>query len=81
MVKLSLLTAVAFTFLAGGVAIAKEKAKVEPREKKICLVTKKTSSRIPAKKDCRTQAEWDAVGGQESLDDAEGRLRGMSRGN
>lgn len=81
MVKFSLLTAVAITFLAGGVAVAKEKVDGAPKEKKICKVTKKTSSRIPARKDCRTQAEWDAAGGQESLDDAEGRLRGMSRGN
>ncbi len=81
MVKFSLLVAFAFTSLAGGVAVAKEKVKDEPREKKICKTTKTTSSRIATKRDCRTQAEWDAAGGQESLDDAEGRLRGMSRGN
>lgn len=79
--KSSLLAAVAIALMTGGAAVAKEKAKDEPREKKICKVSKTTSSRIAKKRDCRTQAEWDAAGGQESLDDAEGRLRGMSRGN
>lgn len=81
MVKLSLLAAFAFTFMAGQVAVAKEKAKDGPAEKKICKVTKTTSSRIPAKRVCRTAAEWAQASNQEDLDDAAGKLRGMGRGN
>lgn len=79
--KLSLLAAVAVILLAGGVAVAKEKANDAPREKKICKATKTSSSRIPAKKVCRTEAEWAQKSSQEDLDDAEARLRGMARGN
>ncbi|HYI40905.1 MAG TPA: hypothetical protein VE053_11365 [Allosphingosinicella sp.] len=77
--KLSLLAVIAFTFLAGGAAVAKEKASEAPKEKKICKTTRTTSSRIPAKKVCKTEAEW--AQNQEDLDDAESRLRGMTRGN
>lgn len=79
--KLSLLAAVAVISLAGGVAVAKEKANDSPQEKKICKTTKTSSSRIPAKKVCRTEAEWAQKSSQEDLDDAEARLRGMARGN
>ncbi len=79
--KLCLHAAVAVTLLVGGAAVAKEKAKDAPQEKKICKATKTTSSRIAAKRVCRTQAEWAQMSNQEDLDDAEGRLRGMSRGN
>lgn len=79
--KLSLLAAVAVTLLAGGVAVAEEKPAKAPKEKKICKVTKTSSSRIAAKKVCRTAAEWAQAPSQEDLDDAEARLRGMSRGN
>lgn len=79
--KLSLLVAFAFTFMAGQVAVAKEKAKDAPGEKKICKVTKTTGSRIAAKRVCRTAAEWAQASNQEDLDDAAGKLRGMGRGN
>lgn len=79
--KSNLLAAVAATLLAGGVAVAKEKPQEAPKEKKICKATKTTSSRIPAKKVCRTAAEWAQASSQEDLDAAEGRLRGMTRGN
>jgi hypothetical protein len=79
--KLSLLAALAFIFLAGGAASAGEKGKGEPREKKICKTMKTSSSRIPAKKVCKTEAEWARASSQEELDDAESRLRGMTRGN
>ena len=79
--KLSLLAAIAVTFMAGQAAVAGEKAKDAPKEKKICKVTKTTSSRIAAKRVCKTQAEWAQGSNQEELDDAEARIRGMSRGN
>jgi len=81
MSKLSLLAVVAVTVLAGGAALAKEKAQEAPKEKKICKVTKTSSSRIASKKVCRTAAEWAQQSNQEDLEDAEGRLRGMTRGN
>ena len=77
----SLLAAVAVTLLAGGVAVAKEKAKDAPKEKKICKATTTTSSRIPDKKVCKTAAEWAQGPSQEELDDAEAKIRGMTRGN
>jgi len=79
--KLSLVAAFAVTLMAGGAAVAKEKAAEAPKEKKICKATKTTSSRIPAKKVCRTEAEWAQRSSQEDLDDAEARLRGITRGN
>ena len=82
--KFTALAAVAATLLAGGAAVAKEKPAGTPKaakEKKICKGQSTSYSRIPQKKVCRTQAEWDSLGNQEDLDDAEGRLRGMSRGN
>ncbi|HEX8526588.1 hypothetical protein [Allosphingosinicella sp.] len=81
MVKLSLLAAFAVAFLAGGAAVAKEKAAGAPKEKKICKATKTTSSRIPAKRVCKTEAEWAQGAGQEELDDAAARLRGIGRQN
>ena len=80
MPRLSLLAAAA-ALLAGGVAVAEEKPQKAPKEKKICKTTTTTSSRIPAKRVCRTAAEWAQRSNQEELDDAEARLRGMSRGN
>lgn len=79
--KLSLLAAAAVTMLAGGIAVSKEKAEEAPKQKKICKVTKTTSSRIAAKRVCRTAAEWAQASNQEDLDDAEARLRAMSRSN
>lgn len=74
--KLNLLAAVAAISLAGGTAIAEEKPVKAPKEKKICKSDRMSTSRI-AKKICRTQAEWDGRSGQESLDDAAAKLRGM----
>ncbi|HET9637995.1 MAG TPA: hypothetical protein VFP12_02195 [Allosphingosinicella sp.] len=79
--KPNLLAAFAATLLIGGVGVAKEKAKDAPKEKKICKATTTTSSRIPAKKVCKTAAEWAQGPSQEDLDDAEAKIRGMSRGN
>lgn len=79
--KSSLLAAFAVTLLAGGGAVAKEKPADAPKEKKICKSVKTSSSRIPAKKICKTEAEWAQASSQEELDDAAGRLRGMTRGN
>jgi hypothetical protein len=79
--KLSLLAAFAVAFFAGGVAIAKEKAAEAPKEKKICKAMKTTSSRIAAKRVCKTQAEWAQGPSQEELDDAAARLRGAGRQN
>lgn len=81
MVKLSLLAACAFIFVAGQAAVAKEKVRDAPAEKKICKVTKTTSSRIAAKRICRTAAQWAQASNQEDLDDAAAKLRGISRGN
>ena len=80
--KLSLLVAFAVLLPAGGAAFAKEKAKGDaPRERKICKSVKTTSSRIAAKRICKTEAEWAQASSQEELDDAAGRLRGATRGN
>ncbi|HYW17606.1 MAG TPA: hypothetical protein VE891_15815 [Allosphingosinicella sp.] len=79
--KLSLLAVFVVTFTAGQVALAGEKAKGAPGEKKICKASATTSSRIRAKKVCKTQAEWAKGPTQEELEDAEAKIRGMSRGN
>lgn len=78
--KRDLLAAFAATLLVGGVAVAK-KTDGPPKEKKICKAVKTTSSRIAAKKICKTEAEWNSAASQDELDDAAGRLRGMARGN
>lgn len=77
--KLSLLAAIAAISLAGGAAAAEPKPAKAPKEKKICKGEAGSTSRIP-KKVCRTKAEWASMANQEDLDDASGRLRGMSRG-
>jgi hypothetical protein len=74
--KSNLLAAAAMTLMIGGGAFAKEKAQGAPKEKKICKADRESTSRIP-KKTCLTQAEWDARKGQEGLDDAAAKLRGM----
>lgn len=78
--KSSLLAAAAVWLLAGA-ATAREKPPEAPKQKKICKSVKTTSSRIAAKRICKTEAEWAQASAQEELDGAEGRLRGMSRGN
>jgi hypothetical protein len=79
--NLNLLAAIAAISLAGGAAVAKEKSPDAPKEKKICKGEAGSTSRIAKKKVCRTKAEWASMANQEDLDDAEGRIRGMSRGN
>jgi hypothetical protein len=83
MLKLNLLAAIAATLLIGGTAVAKDETVKAPKEKKICRGQRTSTSRIPAKKVCRTQAEWNQASSntQEDLDDAAGRLRGMTRDN
>lgn len=85
MLRFTAFAALAAASLAtGGVALAKEKKADSTgavKEKKICKGHATSYSRIPQKKVCRTQAEWDALGGQGGLDEAEGKLRGISRGN
>lgn len=83
MLKLNLLAAVAATLLIGGTAVAKdEKPEGAPKEKKICKGEAGSTSRIAKKRICRTKAEWARMSTtQEDLDDAAGRLSGMSRGN
>ncbi|HYI40904.1 MAG TPA: hypothetical protein VE053_11360 [Allosphingosinicella sp.] len=78
--NLSLLAAIAALSLAGGAAVAQEKPAKAAKEKKICKGEATSTSRI-GKKTCRTKAEWDRMAGQEDLDDAASRLRGMTRGN
>jgi uncharacterized membrane protein len=82
--KFTALAAAAATLLAGSAAFANEKPADAPKaakEKKICRGLTTSTSRIPAKKVCKTKAEWQQAGNQEDLDDAESRLRGMTRGN
>ncbi|MGA9582721.1 MAG: hypothetical protein WBR13_12215 [Allosphingosinicella sp.] len=79
--KLNLLAAVAIISLAGGTAAADPQPAKAPKEKKICKGDRTSTSRIAKKRVCRTKAEWASMANQEDLDDAGGRLRGMSRGN
>ncbi|MET1110942.1 MAG: hypothetical protein ABWX67_05370 [Allosphingosinicella sp.] len=79
--KSSLLAALAVVALAGAPAAAREKPADAPKEKKICKKMTTTSSRIPAKRVCRTAAEWAQASSQEELDDAAARLRGVARSN
>lgn len=80
--KLNLLAAIAMLSLAGGAAVAADEKPAKPaKEKKICKGEAGSTSRIAKTKICRTKAEWAAMANQEDLDDAEGRLRGMTRGN
>ena len=85
MVKFTALAAIAAaTLMTGGIAVAKEKKADTPgvvKEKKICKGEATSYSRIPPKKVCRTRAEWDALGGEGGLDEAVGKLRGITRGN
>lgn len=79
--NLNLMAAVAATLLAGGVAVAREKPADAPKAKKICKGEENSNSRIQRRKVCRTQAEWNQLTGPDGMDGAEGKLRGMSRGN
>jgi len=75
------LAVVGAALLLSGAAAAKDKDQPEQvKEKKICKGESSSFSRL-SKKICKTKAEWDALNGQTSVDEDEGRLRGMSRGN
>lgn len=54
-----IIAALGGAMLLAGAAVAKDKPE-EPKEKKICKEEAQTNSRIPAKRICRTQEEWDA---------------------
>jgi hypothetical protein len=57
---INVLAAVAATMLVGGVAAAKDKP-ADSGEKKICRTEMPAIGRIPAKRVCRTKAEWDSI--------------------
>lgn len=69
---INVLAAVAAVSLAGGVAVAKEKADA-PKEKKICQVVESANGRIPERRICKTKAEWQAAKTKQSGDSAAGR--------
>ncbi|HYW17605.1 MAG TPA: hypothetical protein VE891_15810 [Allosphingosinicella sp.] len=79
--KFNLLAAIAALSLTGGAAVAEEKAVKPAKERKICKGQAGSTSRIAKKRICKTRAEWAETANQEDLEDAESRLRGMSRGN
>jgi hypothetical protein len=56
----SILAVVAATAMSGGVAVAKEKS-ADSADKKVCRIEMPAVGRIPAKKTCRTKAEWEMV--------------------
>ena len=66
----NIMAAVAATLLVGGIAAAKEKSE-GPKEKKICVTSEDSASRLGIKRVCRTKAEWDQGGSSESRRDAE----------
>ncbi|HEX8062255.1 MAG TPA: hypothetical protein VF535_03480 [Allosphingosinicella sp.] len=55
----NILALCAATMMLGGVAVAKDKPAAKG-EKKICRIEMPAVGRIPARKSCKTQAEWDA---------------------
>ena len=54
----NIMAAVAATLLVGGIAAAKEKPE-GPKEKKICVTSEDSASRLGIKRVCRTKTEWD----------------------
>jgi hypothetical protein len=54
----NIMAAVAATLLVGGIASAKEKPEAA-KEKKICVLSEDSASRLGVKRICRTKAEWD----------------------
>ncbi|HEU0099873.1 MAG TPA: hypothetical protein VFQ67_14005 [Allosphingosinicella sp.] len=66
---ISIVAVVAATAMGSGVAIAKEKSDA-PGEKKVCRVEMPAVGRIPAKKVCRTKAEWELVSAEGQRDAA-----------
>lgn len=65
----NILAACAATLMLGGVAGAKDKP-ADKGEKKICRIEMPAVGRIPAKKACRTKAEWDAMSAEGQRDAA-----------
>lgn len=61
----NIMAAVAVTLLAGGAAVAKEKPE-GPREKKICVQSEDSASRLGVRRVCRTKAEWEQGSSSES---------------
>jgi hypothetical protein len=76
----NILAAVAATMLMGGVAIAKDKPEGASKEKKICRTEGDSTSRIAAKRICRTKAEWEGRS-SETQRDAARAVDSMSRRN
>jgi hypothetical protein len=68
---LKLLAAIAAISLAGGGAVAKEKA-AQPKGKKVCVVVEPAVGRIPAKRVCTVKAEGDSVAAQAKGAEAQG---------
>ena len=54
----NVIAALAATLLVGGAASAKEKSE-GPKEKKICVTSEDSASRLGIKRICRTKSEWD----------------------
>lgn len=59
---INLLAAVAATIAMSGTAAAKEKP-ADSGEKKVCRTEMAAVGRLPAKRICRTKAEWDSMSG------------------
>ena len=78
--KINILAAVAATILLGATAGAKDKPEGAPKEKKICRTEGDSTSRIAAKRICRTKAEWEQ-GSSESQRDAERAVETTNRRN
>jgi hypothetical protein len=57
---INLLAAVAATMVVGGAATAKDQP-ANNGEKKVCRTVMPAVGRIPAKRECRTKAEWEAA--------------------
>jgi hypothetical protein len=66
------------TLAMSGAAIAKDKPTAKG-EKKVCRTEMPAVGRIPAKKTCLTQAEWDSKSA-ESQSQADRTLRSSARG-
>ena len=66
----NVIAAMAATLLVGGVASAKDKSE-GPKEKKICVTSEDSSSRLGFKRICRTKSEWDGTSPSASRQAAE----------
>jgi hypothetical protein len=75
----NIMAAVAATLLVGGIAVAKEKSE-GPKEKKICVTSEDSASRLGIKRICRTKAEW-GQGSSESRRSAERAVESSTRRN